>query len=419
MPAKAPAGVVPEPRRLRFVWNYLDWGGAQVYLLAIMKLARDDWDIEVLLPTGSSGELVRLIDSLDVRYRFIDACLDKAPAPTIFRKFQRQWRRIRAEYVTFRELEQEDFDGLVVHSELAPWQSWIFYWALVRRGARVCMTMHNALPPNPAWRRLVWRSRLWFLSRLPTFQILPSNQHVKESLREWVDPAFYQRMPVTYTAVDPTEIEAALAAPFDRGDCRHSLGIPDDATVVLSVGQFIDRKGRWVLLEAAAEVCRVVEGVYFVWLTPELPVGAEMVRVTAYGLLDQFKLVRSRDVGSTRIDTLRFFRVGDIFVLPSFVEGLPIALLEGMAMGLPSISTNVYAIPEAVIDGDTGLLIEAGDHKCLAERIVQLSRDAELRQRLSERGRRHVLANFDQRDSAGIAIDEYIRLSSIEVRSTR
>src|SRR5690242_9346124 len=68
--------------RIRFVWNYLDWGGANVYLLAIMKEARGEWDIEVLLPQGSSPDILNMIAAAGIRHRLIDALLDKEPAPT-------------------------------------------------------------------------------------------------------------------------------------------------------------------------------------------------------------------------------------------------------------------------------------------------------------------------------------------------
>jgi len=104
---------------------------------------------------------------------------------------------------------------------------------------------------------------------------------------------------------------------------------------------------------------------------------------------------------------LRFFRIADAFTLPSFVEGLPIALLEAMAIGIPSISTDMNAIPEAIIDRETGIVIEAGDSDALAKRILDLKNNPSLRQRLSANGRAHVLENFDEREASRIAIDAY------------
>ena len=396
-------------RRLRFVWNYLDWGGANVYLLAIMKQARGQWDIEVLLPIGSSQDILDMIAAVGVRYRLIDACLDKAPAPTLTRKLQRQWRRVRAEVVTYRELKKEKLKDLVIHCELAAWQSWIFYWLLCRQGAQVFFTLHNELPEHPRWRNKIWNWRLRFLSRQRGFHIFPANQHAKNKLRHRVATDFWRSLPVTYTSVNPDEIEAARGAEVDRGLCRRDLGIPSDAFVILTAARFTDPKGRWILLDAARLVTEATEDVYFVWITPDLPGGEDMKRVDAYSLGNRFKLIRSRDVGTDRIEFLTFFRIADLFTLPSFLEGLPIAVMEGMAMGLPAISTNIFGIPEAIIDRETGLLIEPGSGEQLADAILELYRDGGLRDKLAAKGREHVLATFDERVAARTAIDHYLK----------
>ncbi len=84
----------------------------------------------------------------------------------------------------------------------------------------------------------------------------------------------------------------------------------------------------------------------------------------------------------------------DGFVLPSYVEGLPMAVLEAMAHGLPVIATRVGAVPEAVTDGREGFLIEPGDVEDLADRMLRLARDAGLRGRMGEAARRRAEADF-------------------------
>ena len=96
------------------------------------------------------------------------------------------------------------------------------------------------------------------------------------------------------------------------------------------------------------------------WL-PSIPSREDQKKIDDFGLGSNFRLVLSDQIGVERIDVLRFFTIADVFVLPSFVEGLPIALLEAVAMGIPSISTNVYGIPEAIKHDETGLLVEPGD----------------------------------------------------------
>jgi len=81
-------------------------------------------------------------------------------------------------------------------------------------------------------------------------------------------------------------------------------------------------------------------------------------------------------------------------VLPSHAEGLPMAILEAMACGLPIISTRVGAIPEVITDGVEGFLIEPGDVEALADRMLRLEADAELRQRMGRAGRRRVEQSY-------------------------
>lgn len=393
--------------RLVFVWNYLSWGGAQIYFLAIMKAARHDWDILVILPRASSPEIVRYLDELGIEYIFVPYHLDFDAAPTLARKLSRQLNRIKVEYNTFRALLAFDVRSTIFHVEIAPWQSVAFLTAMAIRRAKVFVTLHNFLPDAPAWRKAIWKGRLKYVSRLRGLNFFASNNDTRDRLRGWVTDRFWKRIRVTFTAVDPPQIEAAATAPFERERVLASHGIPLKDFVVLCVGQFIDRKGRWVFLEAARDVRRTESDVSFVWLTPQMPSDDDQRRIAEHDLGDGFRLVLSETLGRDRLDVLTFFRIADVFTLPSYVEGLPIALLEAMALGRPSISTNVYAIPEAVKDLETGILIEAGDSRSLADAIRRLKDDPPLRQRLARRGREHVIANFDERDAAATAIAAY------------
>ena len=90
----------------------------------------------------------------------------------------------------------------------------------------------------------------------------------------------------------------------------------------------------------------------------------------------------------------------DCVALPSYAEGLPMALLEGMAAGLPAIATRVGSIPALVDDGVEGFLVSAGDVDALAERICRLARDPSLRRRMGQNARQRVERDFSQRAMA-------------------
>jgi glycosyltransferase involved in cell wall biosynthesis len=243
-----------------------------------------------------------------------------------------------------------------------------------------------------------------FVSRLPGFHIFASNRDTRNKLKGWISEKLWKSTPVTYTCVDRLGVEAVEKEAIDPFELRRRFNIPENKFVVLTVGQFIDRKGRWVLLEAAKKAVDLDKDLFFLWLTPSLPNETDAERVNSYHLEGQFRLLRSASVGKERLDILRFFKVADCLVLPSFVEGLPIAILEAMALGLPTISTNVFAVPEAIRHEETGLLVEPGDADALCGSILKLKNDRELSQQLSRRGRRLVLDQFDERDASRIAI---------------
>ena len=89
------------------------------------------------------------------------------------------------------------------------------------------------------------------------------------------------------------------------------------------------------------------------------------------------------------------FAEADLFVFPTRADCLPQAVLEAMAAGLPVITTAVAAIPEAVIDGETGKLVPVGEEKPLAEALEELISDPSLRLRLGQNAREEAVARYD------------------------
>lgn len=92
----------------------------------------------------------------------------------------------------------------------------------------------------------------------------------------------------------------------------------------------------------------------------------------------------------------------DAFVLPSYWEGMPIAVLEAMAMGLPVVASAVGGTPEAVKDGETGFVVPAHDARSLADRLADIAADAGMRERMGQAGRRAA----EERFAIGRMVDE-------------
>ena len=394
------------PKQILYVWNYLDWGGAQIYFLALMKEAKKHAEVRAVMPEGSNPQLLKFLEALGVPCDFVPVHTDNKPAQGIKRKLERHYRKLRSEYVFCRFLEKYDLKNAVVHAEFAPWISFgALVWLALR--TRIFTTVHNSVYPAQFWRHWIWKFKFGVLSRLKNFHIFTANEDAKKCLRGYVTPEFYDSIEVTYASINPKEIEDALALELNREELCRKFKIPAGKFLVFCVGQFIDRKGRWVFLEAAQKIAKEDSDIAFVWISNSAPPAEDLEKARSYGLGENFVFLTGEQVGRERNDLFSMIRLADVFALPSFLEGLPISLLEAMALGKAVISTRINGIPEAVKHLETGVLVEPGDAESLADAIRKLKSDAELRERLSAEARRYVLKKFDERSVAKKAFEIY------------
>lgn len=113
-------------------------------------------------------------------------------------------------------------------------------------------------------------------------------------------------------------------------------------------------------------------------------------RARALGIEDSVDLLGWID-GS---DKERELSRAEIYVLPSYAEGLPMGVLEALAAGVPTVASDVGGIPDAIEDGVDGFLVRPGDVGALADRLIRLLESAELRNEFASAGRRKVLESF-------------------------
>lgn len=164
-----------------------------------------------------------------------------------------------------------------------------------------------------------------------------------------------------------------------------------DTCHLLCVGRLTSAKGQAVLLDAVAALYKQKKAVTLT-LIGMGPDQQNLIRyaqklgihelVTFTGAIDQDHI-------------LAYYQAADIFILPSFAEGLPVVLMEAMAMEIPCISTAITGIPELITNGQDGLLVCASDTEGLIQAIVKLVNNPPLRNQLGKAGRVKVVSNYD------------------------
>jgi glycosyltransferase involved in cell wall biosynthesis len=169
---------------------------------------------------------------------------------------------------------------------------------------------------------------------------------------------------------------------------RRNLGLNGQIRVVGTVGSLYPVKGHKYLIDAAVHVVRRCPDVTFLLvgrggLREELEAKAISVGVAPY-----IRFLGHRD------DVPDLLGVCDLFVLPSLSEGMPLALLEAMAAGVPSVATRVGGVREVIEDGRSGVLIPPGDSQALAESIIRLLEDRTLARQMGEYAREVVARRF-------------------------
>jgi len=221
---------------------------------------------------------------------------------------------------------------------------------------------------------------------------------VSDSLRREFPPGpgSADKFVVVPNGIDP----GAFVPAIDRLQACSELGINPEWSVVGMAGSITERKGQLLLLQAAAKVVKLFPRVKFVLIGRTNDARDEEYAANLRGYVDQTGLTENVRFLGWRSDMPRVLRALDIFVLPSFNEGLPRSILEAMAAAVPVVATNVGGNAELVVAERTGLLIPPRDPDALAAAIERLLRGPEPAREMGRAGRLMVEQHFSLRAAA-------------------
>lgn len=210
--------------------------------------------------------------------------------------------------------------------------------------------------------------------------------------------------PGTISGVDTVRFDPSLNAA--RGlELRRSAGIPDSAWVCGFVGRIVPHKGIETILQA--------------WrlLPPEILANAYLCIFGGLGEPRMYALVEDAAAQNLHVKYLGFsnempawYSTMSMLVQPSWHEGWGYNVLESACSGVPAVGTRISATIDAIVDGKTGLLVPVKDPKAMAQAIIRLLSDGELRLRLGAAARERAVREFSQESISPLLLDEYRRL---------
>lgn len=209
--------------------------------------------------------------------------------------------------------------------------------------------------------------------------VLCISDYCRSQVMKVSDPAHWAKLYVVRLGVDHRVFVPAPAT--DRSG----------AMELICVGRMVPAKGHLVLLRAFA---KLLQSGYNLRLRL-IGDGAERSGLESFVRLENMDASVVFEGSLTHEATRQQLARADVFVLASFAEGLPVALMEAMAMGLPCVSTFVAGIPELIRDGVEGLLVPASSEQALFAALERMICDADLRRNLAAAGHRRVLELYD------------------------
>jgi len=229
-------------------------------------------------------------------------------------------------------------------------------------------TVHGFTPTDP-------RLRLWCELDARLLRFFPRVMAVSAPMK---DQLVAYGLDAAKVDVVINAVEEAAQGGSSRKEMRLRLGISESEFVFGFVGRLSDEKGVDHLLQAAESLVAQERSARFV-IVGDGPRKDDLLEATrSRGLEGKVDFVGFQS------NTAPWYETFDAFVLPSLSEGTPMALLEAMAHGLPSVATAVGGVPQVVSDGENGLLVPSADRTKLCDAMRSLMTNAQLRAKISE-----------------------------------
>ncbi len=337
-------------------------GGAERELVAIVReLDHDRFDPVVVC--SDHGPLFQELKSIGVRTVIL-------PLPA--------WRKVRyfpfllsATYRLYRFLNKENIQLLHVNDI---WWVPQAYWASCFLGIPWIAHVRQEIEPKKASKYRLKKADL----------IVAMSSQIKDQLEQGGIES--SKIRILYSGVD-----AAKQVPnSEKEKVLNQCNIRSDQPVIGTVANLYPRKGYEYLLAALVQVCEAFPDVVCLIIGE----GDQQYKEKLKKLVAQENLGKNVLFLGHQPNVRPYLSAMNLMVLPSIMEGLGIVLLEAMAMGKAIIATRVGGIPDVVVDGVTGVLVEPQNSKALGKEIIRLLKNPEKSAQLGKAGYHRVCNQF-------------------------
>jgi glycosyltransferase involved in cell wall biosynthesis len=343
------------------------WAGAEVQAYIMLKSlsACDDLNIRAIIL--NEGKLSRKLYELEMRVDVID-------------ESKNSFFSIRRKLIDL--LKDENID--IVHSHRT--KENVLAAGLKNKGIakKLVKTVHGLGEPFKGWKRLK-TSVTSSMDNSYTRRYFDMIHVVSDDIRRSLETRFgADRLITIHNAVD----EELLTVPADGGKIRNELGIDAEDFLMGTAGRMVPVKGYDMLLKAARIIVDKNSRIKFL-LAGDGPLKLELEKMAEnMGLAENVKFVGFRD------DIIDFLDSLDIFIMTSYHEGIPVVLLEAMALSRPIVATGVGGILEVIEDGKSGILATPSDHVGFAEKCLGLMSEEDLRKSLGQGAKERIKTDF-------------------------
>jgi L-malate glycosyltransferase len=343
------------------------WAGAEAQLAILLRSLSKLEDLEVSAVLFNSGRLAHDLQAAGVKTHVIPET--DHHALSIVNELRNYFRRHPVDILHTHKYKDNVLGVLASRGQGIPF---------------VVRTIHGA--PEPFSGIQAFKMTLYeALDRLANRRVVDRLLAVSLALQESLVSRFgIEKVTCVHNAVDVDEIGSTR----DPASLRNELGLGHRDVIIGTMGRLAPVKGLEIFLRAA-RIIKDRDRIAKFLVAGDGPLHDQLVGITRRLDLEHEVLFLGH-----RCDNHDILGIMDLFVLPSLSEGIPLVLLEALALARPVVATAVGGIPEIVEHGVSGLLVEAGDANALAGACLRVIDDPVFGRQMGSAGRRRVETAF-------------------------